>query len=494
MFRFYLTILLLFLFLFLKIPVNLYANEKTETQTIDQEILRDKIRGGLLAQMIANLNGLPHENRHVAEPGNVTEYTPNLAEGGRTDDDTDIEWIYIVAMQEQGFYIPYEKIPAIWKSTINRAIWSSNKFVRLLLDVNVPVELTGCGQVNPWASYNLAGQFVCETFALTAPGMPETAAKLGTYYLRIIVDAEPLQTTQLFDSMIATAFLTNQIETILDAGLAAVDPKSKVYEIVVNVRKWHSENPNDWQKTRKLIHDTYTQQNDKIRDFNGFELNCAATIGAILYGKGDFIETSKHAFNFGWDADNVAATAGTLVGVLQGEKWLRGQGWNIKDVYKNTTRDNMPMDETITSFGDRLIELAEKNIIEHGGRIFEQNGKNIVEIPAENPVNVLSAEKLLKRQNEIRQKIESEILDSIQTEQPPEILARNAFLAVCLHFDQKIKNQYPSEWQRLSESLRTQEILLEYIYHKAVQPVASVFQKKFDNAGFISPPVREDKK
>jgi hypothetical protein len=293
--------------------------------------------------------------------------------------------------------------------------------------------------------------------------------------------------------MIASAFLTDQLETILDAGLAAVDPKSKVYEIVINVRKWYHENPEDWKKTRKLIHDTYTQQNDKIRDFNGFELNCAATIGAILYGNGDFIETSKHAFNFGWDADNVAATAGTLVGVLRGEKWLRGQGWQINDVYKNTTRDNMPMNETITSFGDRLILLAEKNIIEHGGRIFEQNGKNVIEIPTENPINVLSADKLLEEQKETRQKIESEILASIQTEQPPEILTRNAFLAVCLNFDQKIKNQYPSEWEKLAESLRTQKILLEFIYHKTVQPVNAVFQKKFNNAGFISPPVEKEK-
>ena len=66
---------------------------------ISAETLEDKIRGGLLAQLLGNLNGLAHENKYYDEPGNVQQYTPGLPEGARTDDDTDIEWVYIAAMQ-----------------------------------------------------------------------------------------------------------------------------------------------------------------------------------------------------------------------------------------------------------------------------------------------------------------------------------------------------------------------------------------------------------
>jgi len=65
------------------------------------EKLEDKIRGGLLAQLLGNLNGLAHENKYYDEPGSVREYTPGLPDGARTDDDTDIEWVYIVAMQRE---------------------------------------------------------------------------------------------------------------------------------------------------------------------------------------------------------------------------------------------------------------------------------------------------------------------------------------------------------------------------------------------------------
>ena len=83
---------------------------------IPAEVLEDKIRGGLLAQMLGNLNGLPHENKYYDEPGNVTNYTPSLPDGARTDDDTDIEWVYIYAMQEnRTVMLAPAQITQLWK-------------------------------------------------------------------------------------------------------------------------------------------------------------------------------------------------------------------------------------------------------------------------------------------------------------------------------------------------------------------------------------------
>ena len=40
------------------------------------EVLRDKIRGGLLGQILGNLNGLHHEMKYIDQPGNAKEYIP----------------------------------------------------------------------------------------------------------------------------------------------------------------------------------------------------------------------------------------------------------------------------------------------------------------------------------------------------------------------------------------------------------------------------------
>src|SRR5687768_364138 len=66
---------------------------------IPADVLEDKVRGGMLGQILGNLNGLPHEMKYINEPGNVERYTPALPDGARTDDDTDIEWVYVVEMQ-----------------------------------------------------------------------------------------------------------------------------------------------------------------------------------------------------------------------------------------------------------------------------------------------------------------------------------------------------------------------------------------------------------
>ena len=57
--------------------------EKT-IATIPAHVLLDKIRGGLLGQILGNLNGLPHEMEYIDDPGNVAEYIPSLPEGART--------------------------------------------------------------------------------------------------------------------------------------------------------------------------------------------------------------------------------------------------------------------------------------------------------------------------------------------------------------------------------------------------------------------------
>jgi hypothetical protein len=57
-------------------PASASEGQKGEFAELPAEILWDKIRGGLLGQMLGNLNGIKHEMRYIDEPGNVAAYTP----------------------------------------------------------------------------------------------------------------------------------------------------------------------------------------------------------------------------------------------------------------------------------------------------------------------------------------------------------------------------------------------------------------------------------
>ncbi len=55
----------------------IHDKSSKEFLEIPCDIILDKVRGGVLGQIIGNLNGLPHEFKYDVEPGNVTDYVPS---------------------------------------------------------------------------------------------------------------------------------------------------------------------------------------------------------------------------------------------------------------------------------------------------------------------------------------------------------------------------------------------------------------------------------
>ena len=453
---------------------------------IPVETIQDKIRGGLLGQMLGNLNGLPYEFKYIQEAGDLKNYVPSLPNGAFTDDDTDFEWVYIHTMQKKRtVFLPYDDVSTLWKERINRSIWSSNRYAHHLMDIDVKPPMTGLMTFNPWADFNVSGQFLCETFGLLAPAMPQTAAKIGLHYTKVAIDGEPAQTTQLFTSMIATAFVENDINKIMDAGITSVDPNSNTLKIINDVKQWHRQHPVNWQETRRLLMAKYTWENSGRRDQNGTELNTGAILIAFLYGEGDFAETLKLSFNLGWDADCNAATLGTILGAKIGYRKMMSEGWMIVDRYRNTTRDNMPMDETITSFADRLIELFELVNETNGGKKSVVDQVVIYEIPTETPApidRIVAPEKQkLTLQNTYGSEITSNLLTGGKEQK-----ARAAYMAVCLDLDKTLSEKYPNEWELARYELSGYWRVMNNIFFGNFISLGKL-KAKFMSAGFKVP-------
>jgi hypothetical protein len=153
------ALILTYLFLLIGFSCQEKSVSRSGLMEISAEKLRDKIRGGLLGQILGNLNGIPHEMQYIDEPGNVKKYSPALPNGARTDDDTDFEWVYIKEMQdENSIYLSSERLAELWKERINRGIWCSNRYSRYLMDLGINPPLTSNFALNPWADFNISGQ------------------------------------------------------------------------------------------------------------------------------------------------------------------------------------------------------------------------------------------------------------------------------------------------------------------------------------------------
>src|SRR5688572_21243469 len=456
-----------------------YGEESRPEVIVSADRLEDQIHGGMLGQILGNLNGLPHEMKYIGEPGNVERYVPALPEGARTDDDTDLEWVYITEMQKSGrLYVPEERIVELWKAHVNRGIWCANLYSRKLMDLGIAPPLTGRLELNPWSNFNISGSFVAETFALVSPHMPRTASQLAMHYTSVTISGEPKQLTQFVVTMIAVAFGESDVRKVIDAGLAAVDRESIFHAIAADVRTWVDEHPEDWRATRRKIRDKYTHYDGEMADRNGHELNTAATIAALLYGKGDFVETLRLAFNFGWDCDNNAATCGTILGVIKGRKWMDQQGWVVRDVYRNTTRDGMPPDESISRFGQRVIDVARLTVRTRGGVRVEESPASYV-ILSEKPANVAPLNQTKQSRDLFAARLGAQIEQDLSGEGVAP--ARAAYLAICLGEADRIRAERPDAWAKAIEMLKKTD-LIQQIF-ESPRPAGPDLQQKARAAG-----------
>jgi hypothetical protein len=105
-------------------------------------------------------------HRRAGECGGVH----SLPQGARTDDDTDLEWVYVVARQDEDrVLLPGSRIAELWRERINRRIWCSNRYARGLTDLGLEPPVTGSRVLNTRAEFNISGQFLSETFGLIPP-------------------------------------------------------------------------------------------------------------------------------------------------------------------------------------------------------------------------------------------------------------------------------------------------------------------------------------
>ena len=198
------------------------------------------------------------------------------------------------------------------------------------------------------------------------------------------------------------------------------------------------------------------------------------------------------AFNFGWDADCNAATAGTIVGVTKGYRWMMAQGWQVVDRYKNTTREDMPEDETITSYADRLVELSERVITGQGGHRVVLNGRVVYRIRSQKPANILPLPKPAEQTTHLREKMKAEIETGIAGGTSAEQKARAAYLAICLDLAGPLGEKHPRKWVQAVEALNNQWKLVQVLYHHSPLPAADKLRAKATAAGVNRPAEKKD--
>ncbi|MBP1614174.1 MAG: ADP-ribosylglycohydrolase [Bacteroidetes bacterium] len=367
------------------ILIVLIGVSQASAQKISKEELKDKIAGAWIGQMVGNIYGLPFENKFVDEPASESRfpfgYTKNLDKlqkynGAFSDDDTDIEYMYLLLMEKCGVEPTYADIRDTWMYHVTDRVWLANRATLGLMHMGLTPPFTGNKDLNPhW--YQIDPQLINEIWGYTAPGMIKYAAGKSDWAARITSDSWAVSPTVLYGAMYANAFFCKDVYQLIKEGLKELPADDRYALAVREMMDLYKKYPNDWVKVRQIMAKKYyIDEPAMTKTIWNANLNGLCGILAMLYGGGNFQHTLDLSCAMGFDCDNQAATISGLLGVMYGAKSLPKsltepiEGWTkpFNDRYINITRFDMP-DASIEDMIERTYQKVLELVCAKGGKV-----------------------------------------------------------------------------------------------------------------------------
>jgi len=360
---------------------------------------RERVYAAWLGQIVGNIYGLSYEFAFIDEAGpddfpygfGASLERVREVDGAFSDDDTDIEYMYLLQMERHGIEPSYAQLTEAWKHHVRDRVWVANRSALTLMHAGYSPPITGSRDYNPnW--FQIDPQLVNEIWALTAPGMPDYATGKSAWAARITNDGFGIEPTVHYAAMYAAAFFERDIHRLVDIGTAALPAGSRFARTVEDMKALHRAHPDDWRAARAAMAERYYGTFDynaqawPVVDAN---LNGACAILALLYGEGDFQRTLDLASGMGFDADNQAATLSGLLGIVLGADGIPAEllyplgreRWRepFNDRYVNVSRHDLP-DASLRDIAVRLAQQGERVILANGGRIVHEDGIDYYQI------------------------------------------------------------------------------------------------------------------
>jgi ADP-ribosylglycohydrolase len=370
------------------------SGQKNKFRLLSVKQYEDAVYASWIGQIIGNTYGLGYEFKFIDEPGpdmfpygySFTLQDLKKHNGAYSDDDTDIEYMYLIQMENNGIEPTYKQLAEAWKKHVKERVWFANRMaVNLMHAGHFPPVTGSIGFNSEW--FQIDPQLVNEIWAVTSPGMLDYAVDKSEFAARITSDSFGLEPTLHYAAMYSSAFFEKDVNKLIDIGLEQLPKDSRFVKIVEHVKSLYRQYPNDWENAREIVKQNYFIIDDYNRhswaavDAN---LNGALGIMALLYGQGDFQKTLDYSCAFGMDADNQAATMCGLLGIVNGfdsiPNGLMFPFENIEwekpfnDSYKMITREGLE-DASITNLAERTVAQGEKIILANGGEIIEKEGE-----------------------------------------------------------------------------------------------------------------------
>ena len=349
---------------------------------------RDRMKAAWIGQMVGVEWGAPTEfkfNDVIIPEDKVPAWKPERINGAFGNDDLYVEMTFLKTLEDHGLDAPIRQAGIDFANS-GYSLWCANAAGRANLRKGIAPPDSSHPKFNPCPN-DIDYQIEADYSGIIAPGLPQEPIRLGRVFGRLMNYGDGVWAGQFVGAMYAEAFFTQDIDAVLDAGLAAIPAESDYAKMVRQVRAWRREFPDDWTKAWEKIRAAYSKKfNPALKDSNGgidVRLNGALIVLGLVYGGGDFDRSMVVSMRGGYDSDCNPSNVGGILMCMHGAKALDAK-------YARALDPKRTFAFTPYDFPKLLAvceKLARQVVVRHGGRVEKgADGQDWFVIPDAKPV------------------------------------------------------------------------------------------------------------
>ncbi|TVR70156.1 MAG: ADP-ribosylglycohydrolase family protein [Marinilabiliales bacterium] len=353
--------------------------------TIERSVLKDKIMGGWAGQVIGCTYGGPTEflwngtmiGDHVPIPWDETQMEWWYDNSPGLYDDVYMDLTFVQVFEEHGLDAPAE-LHALAFAHAEYPLWHANQAARNnILNGIMPPE-SGHWKNNPHAD-DIDFQIEADFAGLMSPGMINASSAISDKIGHIMNYGDGWYGGVYVAAMYTQAFVSDDIGFVVREALKAIPERSRFYQTIADVIKWHGMYPDDWKRTWFELQKKWTAEKGcpegVFRAYNiDASINAAYIVLGLLYGDGDYGKTIDISTRAGYDSDCNPSNAAGILGAMLGysnipDYWKQGLD---RVEHRNFIYTDMSLLDVYDIGYGHALQMIERN----GGRVLD----DVVEI------------------------------------------------------------------------------------------------------------------
>jgi len=351
------------------LAISACKTQKADVQTINPEVLKDKIAGGWAGKMIGVTYGAPTEFRAQGKTfDDSIKWTPKDIRGSMWQDDIYVQLTFMMTMDQYGIDAPAKKFQEMFAKA-GYWLWHANVQARKNYYDSIFPPASGHPEFNSHAD-DIDFQIEADYLGFMCPGMPVTASKMADKIGHIMNYGDGVYGGIFLAALNSVAFFESDIPKVIDEALTSIPAESDYAKIVSDVILLHKNNPNDWRAAWAELQTKWG--NDHFcgsgSDFNiDAKLNGAYIVMGLLYGEGDPMKTMEISTRCGQDSDCNPSSAMAVLGVIIGfdklpQEMKDGVTYMADSLFNNT-------DYSFNKAVENTYNYSVKLISENGGKV-----------------------------------------------------------------------------------------------------------------------------